>query len=106
MLEANPNLTYRDVQEILVRSARQNALLETPSSGALSNPVSTWQTNQASPFQNVAMYSFMAMSLREIGFGKIAALVEKRHVKGFRAGIGQRIAKIQLRRVADHLAVY
>lgn len=57
MLEANPNLTFRDVQEILVRSARQNAPLETPSSGALSNPISTWQTNQVSPFQNPDPYS-------------------------------------------------
>ena len=35
MLQANPNLTYRDVQEILVRSARQNAEFETPSSGCV-----------------------------------------------------------------------
>ena len=33
MLEANPNLSYRDVQEILVRSARQNAQFEVPASG-------------------------------------------------------------------------
>jgi len=52
MLEANPNLTYRDVQEILVRSARQNSPLETPSSGALAVPQSTWQVNQIFPFQN------------------------------------------------------
>jgi subtilisin family serine protease len=31
MLEANPNLTYRDVQEILVRSARTTAWYESPS---------------------------------------------------------------------------
>lgn len=30
MLEANPNLTYRDVQEILVRSSRTNAWYESP----------------------------------------------------------------------------
>ena len=30
MLEANPNLTWRDVQEILVRSARQNAEFDVP----------------------------------------------------------------------------
>ena len=35
MLEANPNLTYRDVQEILVRSARQNSPLEIASSGGI-----------------------------------------------------------------------
>lgn len=34
MLEANPNLTWRDVQEIIVRSARQNAALEIPGTGA------------------------------------------------------------------------
>jgi subtilisin family serine protease len=33
MLEANPELTWRDVQEILVRSARQNAPLEIPQNG-------------------------------------------------------------------------
>ena len=30
MLDANPNLTYRDVQNILVRTARQNAQFEFP----------------------------------------------------------------------------
>ena len=30
MLDANPNLTYRDVQEILVRSSRQTAQFEIP----------------------------------------------------------------------------
>jgi hypothetical protein len=30
MLDANPNLTYRDVQEILVRSSRTNAWYESP----------------------------------------------------------------------------
>ena len=38
MLEANPNLTYRDVQEILLRSARQNAQFEIPASGGLAAP--------------------------------------------------------------------
>lgn len=33
MLEANPNLSWRDVQEILIRSARQNAPYETPLNG-------------------------------------------------------------------------
>lgn len=56
MLEANPNLTYRDVQEILVRSARQNAQFESPSSGGLSGELAaknTWQTNQIQPFREV-----------------------------------------------------
>ncbi|MCA9240010.1 MAG: S8 family serine peptidase, partial [Planctomycetales bacterium] len=50
MLEANPNLTYRDVENILVRSARQNAQFEDMGDGftlgtlgfALDN---TWVTN-------------------------------------------------------------
>ncbi len=54
MLEANPNLTYRDVQEILVRSARQNAQFETPTSGGgLFADNTTWQTNQIGPFRTV-----------------------------------------------------
>src|SRR5262249_17956306 len=52
MLQANPNLTYRDVQEILVRSARQNAQFETPSSGQLVGSRTTWQVNQVHPFQD------------------------------------------------------
>lgn len=58
MLEANPNLTYRDVQEILVRSARQNAQFEIASSGGGSQGAgfeaeySTWQTNQMIPFRD------------------------------------------------------
>ena len=53
MLEANPNLTYRDVQEILVRSARQNAQFEIPTSGGgLQSLYSTWQTNQIGPFRD------------------------------------------------------
>ena len=52
MLEANPNLTYRDVQEILVRSARQNAQFEIPSSGAGFVSLNTWQTNQIGLFRN------------------------------------------------------
>lgn len=60
MLEANPNLSYRDVQEILVRSARQNAQFEVPSSGGSPSQsqlqdrplVTTWQTNQIGPFRD------------------------------------------------------
>src|SRR5262249_10595711 len=44
--------TYRDVQEILVRSARQNAEFETPSSGGLIGPRDTWQVNQLGPFRD------------------------------------------------------
>ena len=60
MLQANPNLTYRDVQEILVRSARQNAQFESPSSGGLSGSQwasqTTWQVNQIQPFRNIQRY--------------------------------------------------
>jgi len=65
MLEANPNLTYRDVQNILVRSSRQNAQFETPSSGgvagglALKDPLNTWQTNQIGPFRGPDLYDPM-----------------------------------------------
>ncbi len=58
MLEANPNLSYRDVQEILVRSSRQNAQFEFPASGGVSgglvliDPQNSWQTNQIGPFRN------------------------------------------------------
>lgn len=52
MLEANPNLTWRDVQEILVRSARQNSQFESPSSGGGLGSVNTWQMNQNPLFRN------------------------------------------------------
>jgi hypothetical protein len=55
MLQANPDLTYRDVQEILVRSSRQNAEFEFPTSGgigAAEDTKNTWQTNQTGPFRN------------------------------------------------------
>lgn len=50
MLEANPNLSYRDVQEILVRSARQVGQFEEPVSGyeiaqGLTKPDS-WSVNR------------------------------------------------------------
>jgi subtilisin family serine protease len=52
MLDANPNLTYRDVQEILVRSARQNAQFEIPETQGRSATNSSWQTNQSIPFRD------------------------------------------------------
>ncbi|MCI0359708.1 MAG: S8 family serine peptidase, partial [Planctomycetaceae bacterium] len=53
MLDANPNLTYRDVQEILVRSARQNAQFEVPAiGGGTEAAYSTWQTNHMLPFRD------------------------------------------------------
>jgi subtilisin family serine protease len=53
MLDANPNLTYRDVQEILVRSSRQAAQFEFPSNGAGSSAFyNSWQTNPMIPFRD------------------------------------------------------
>jgi len=52
MLEANPNLTYRDVQEILVRSARQNAQFEIPATPTAEASFSTWQTNPMLPYRD------------------------------------------------------
>src|SRR5262249_12056459 len=55
MLQANPQLSYRDVQEILVRTSRQNAQFESPASGAFTGDnasKNTWQTNQTGPFRN------------------------------------------------------
>ena len=57
MLEANPNLSWRDVQEILVRSARQNAELEVPQNGSDQGDETTgsqnlWVTNQKSLFHD------------------------------------------------------
>jgi subtilisin family serine protease len=56
MLEANPNLSWRDVQEILVRSARQNAPLGEGANGAdkaFSQAFSnTWITNQLPLFHD------------------------------------------------------
>ncbi|MGD9633671.1 MAG: S8 family serine peptidase [Pirellulales bacterium] len=72
MLEANPNLTWRDVQEILVRSARQNAQFEEPSSGGgafQSN--NTWQTNQLSFFQDPDPFTFAGESPDMGGFRRL-----------------------------------
>ncbi len=60
MLEANPNLTWRDVQEILVRSSRQNAQFATQANGidkALGIEYqSTWITNQVPLFSDPDLY--------------------------------------------------
>ena len=57
MLEANPNLSWHDVQEILVRSARQNAQFEIPQTGADTGvPIefsqNTWIINQKPLFHD------------------------------------------------------
>jgi hypothetical protein len=60
MLEANPNLSWRDVQEILLRSARQNAEFATQANGAdLSLGIeyqSTWIQNQVPLFHEPDAY--------------------------------------------------
>ncbi len=52
MLEANPNLSWRDVQEILVRSARQNAEFETPNTVITGPTQNTWIINQMPVFHD------------------------------------------------------
>lgn len=72
MLEANPNLTWRDVQEILVRSAKQNSRFEVPEQGGgLFSSQSTWQTNQLSLFQDPDFFTFAGPSPDEGGFRRL-----------------------------------
>ncbi len=52
MLEANPNLSWRDVQEILVRSARQNAEFDIPETVGLGSTQNTWIINQMPVFHD------------------------------------------------------
>lgn len=52
MLEANPNLSWRDVQEIMVRSARQNAEFETPFATGVGSTQNTWIQNQMPLFHD------------------------------------------------------
>ena len=56
MLEANPNLHWRDVQEILVRSARQNAEFEIPFSSITGETQNTWIQNQMPVFHDPDVY--------------------------------------------------
>ncbi|TWU28062.1 S8 family serine peptidase [Bythopirellula polymerisocia] len=60
MLEANPNLSYRDVQEILVRSARQASEFATLADGADKavgfEYQSPWITNQLPLFHDPDIY--------------------------------------------------
>lgn len=56
MLEANPNLSWRDVQEILVRSARQNDQFGVPTNGAGATTQNTWITNQVPIFSDPDRY--------------------------------------------------
>jgi hypothetical protein len=58
MLEANPNLSYRDVQEILVRSARQNSLQQDPD-GDYENTAEGWQTNMYEPWQSPSLQAVL-----------------------------------------------
>ncbi len=60
MLEANPNLHWRDVQEILLRSARQNSKFATQADGADKSLgieyQNTWITNQVPLFHDPDIY--------------------------------------------------
>ena len=61
MLEANPNLSWRDVQEILIRSARQNAEFDEPMNGydqgqGIAGPPTTWIVNQMDVFHDPDPY--------------------------------------------------
>ncbi len=61
MLEANPNLTFRDVEEILIRSARQNAPNESLAIGYEKafgfSERSTWITNRDEIYRTPNFYS-------------------------------------------------
>jgi subtilisin family serine protease len=54
MLEANPNLSWRDVQEILLRSARQNDQFGRQTNGGLGTSTqSSWIVNQVPIFHDL-----------------------------------------------------
>ncbi|HMP06772.1 MAG TPA: S8 family serine peptidase, partial [Lacipirellulaceae bacterium] len=57
MLEANPNLSWRDVQEILVRSARQNDPLGVPTAGSGAQTKNPWIVNQTPIFHDPDIYN-------------------------------------------------
>ena len=69
MLEANPNLTWRDVQEILVRSARQNAPFDVPTNGLGQGleigTQNTWIMNQMPVFHDPDVYDSGIPVLRQ-----------------------------------------
>jgi subtilisin family serine protease len=53
MLEANPNLSYRDVEEILVRSSRQAGQFEIPTTGGgVDSNLNSWIVNPQPFFTN------------------------------------------------------
>lgn len=56
MLEANPELSWRDVKEILVRSARQAAQFEVPQTGSGLIGTNSWLVNQLSIFHDPDLY--------------------------------------------------
>ncbi|MBA4107100.1 MAG: hypothetical protein C0485_15250 [Pirellula sp.] len=56
MLEANPNLSWRDVQEILVRSARQNGQFAVPTNGIGRSTQNLWMVNQQDLFRDPDPY--------------------------------------------------
>jgi subtilisin family serine protease len=52
MLQANPNLSWRDVQEILVRSARQTGEFDIPTDGFGFSSQNIWMVNQMPIFRD------------------------------------------------------
>lgn len=56
MLQANPNLSWRDVQEILVRSARQNGQFAIPTNGFGESTQNLWMVNQQDLFRDPDPY--------------------------------------------------
>lgn len=71
MLQANSNLTWRDVQEILVRSARQNDQFGVPTIGAGVRTQNTWIVNNSPFFQNPDPY-FLGINPQEAVYNPIA----------------------------------
>lgn len=66
MLEANPNLTYRDVEEILVRSARQNSPFEEPTTGGGFTNVNGWITNVEPFFRDPNVFGTGSGPVQEV----------------------------------------
>ena len=70
MLEANPNLSWRDVQEILVRAARQNAEFATMADGddltTGEEYQSSWITNQVPVFHDPDVFDPLISNVTQV----------------------------------------
>jgi subtilisin family serine protease len=91
MLEANPNLSWRDVKEILVRSARQNDPLGIPSNGAGASSQSSWITNQVPLFHDPDPFTGTN------SFAEVYTPLNDPNLIGVNPGVG-----LNLRFVPDH----